>query len=238
MKTKTNVPKKHRLFSKPQTGFTLVELLVVIAIIGILVALLLPAIQAAREAARRMQCTNNLKQMGLALQNYHSARNHFPPGALVTAGALDSGTGVYAPTKTGWSIEILPYMEDQNLYSLLDPEETIYHNNNQLLRESVNEAHACPSDLEQELLVPQSGDAGGWKFQKRFRTGSYRANAGRVNGGATWYLAESLDKVPYEWRGPMHMVGDLKLRNDDIISLETEAMRNIEDGTSNTLMVG
>ena len=76
---------------KSSRGFTLVELLVVIAIIGILVALLLPAIQAAREAARRSQCMNNLKQIGIALQNYHSAHKTFPPGVALGEGAMWSG---------------------------------------------------------------------------------------------------------------------------------------------------
>jgi prepilin-type N-terminal cleavage/methylation domain-containing protein/prepilin-type processing-associated H-X9-DG protein len=96
-------------------GFTLVELLVVIAIIGILVALLLPAIQAAREAARRTQCINNLKQYGIALQNYHSTNEAFPPGALMKQSATD----VYANANAS----LLPYFEESALHNLYDPNE-------------------------------------------------------------------------------------------------------------------
>jgi prepilin-type N-terminal cleavage/methylation domain-containing protein len=97
---------RHRL---ARAGFTLVELLVVIAIIGVLVALLLPAVQAAREAARRSSCGNNLKQLGIALHNFHDVNNSFPPGAV------DDDTN-----SLGWGVAILPYMEQMPLYQQID----------------------------------------------------------------------------------------------------------------------
>jgi prepilin-type N-terminal cleavage/methylation domain-containing protein/prepilin-type processing-associated H-X9-DG protein len=103
-------------------GFTLVELLVVIAIIGILIALLLPAIQAAREAARRSQCSNNLKQIGLALLNYHDSKRHFPEGysaAVKYTDTDDDDAPIDTSAGWAWSTEILPYCEEQSLYSSL-----------------------------------------------------------------------------------------------------------------------
>ncbi len=101
--------------SKQIFGFTLVELLVVIVIIGVLVALLLPAVQAARAAARRTQCQNHLKQIGLALMNYHGARSEFPPSATFDA-KLNSPEYPRHHYKN-WIIEVLPYMEQQNLHN-------------------------------------------------------------------------------------------------------------------------
>ncbi len=94
-------------------GFTLVELLVVIAIIGILIALLLPAVQAAREAARRMQCSNNLKQIGLAIHNYYSTNNAFP--AACSSQNKNFGSWGFA-----WCVHIMPYAEQTSLYDELD----------------------------------------------------------------------------------------------------------------------
>ncbi|MBN2295860.1 MAG: DUF1559 domain-containing protein [Pirellulales bacterium] len=100
---------------RQKSGFTLVELLVVIAIIGILIALLLPAVQAAREAARRMHCTNNLKQIGLGMHNYHDHTNRLPMGA--SRRVTGSGDWGYS-----WYTAILPHMELNDLYEQLDPD--------------------------------------------------------------------------------------------------------------------
>ena len=105
-------------------GFTLVELLVVIAIIGILIALLLPAVQAAREAARRSQCTNNLKQLGIALHNYHDTHKKLPPGYVLTK--YDATN--YSSTAWGWGSFILPFCEQQALYDAIEPGQDTLHN--------------------------------------------------------------------------------------------------------------
>ncbi len=103
--------------AKRLVGFTLVELLVVITIIGILISLLLPAVQAAREAARRTQCSNNIRQICLALLNYESAVGCFPPGALNTNPTLSDYTTY---PRTTWAIHLFPFMEQQNLYGRID----------------------------------------------------------------------------------------------------------------------
>ena len=141
-------------------GFTLVELLVVIAIIGILVSLLLPAVQAARESARRTQCANNLKQVGLALHNFEGSFKAFPPGGVDGGTTTDAHRQfkIALSTTHSWTPFILPYMEGGNLAGNYDFQVNYSHANNKLARETFVPTFICPSTPEHnKFCTPSSG---------------------------------------------------------------------------------
>ncbi len=122
-------------------GFTLIELLVVIAIIGVLVALLLPAVQQAREAARRSQCKNNLKQIGLALHNYHDTHQAFPPGYLYKVGSSSENASGFA-----WGAMLLPYVDQAPLYAQFNWNVAVWDSANEAPRNRHLSVFLCPSD--------------------------------------------------------------------------------------------
>ncbi|MEL7500121.1 MAG: DUF1559 domain-containing protein [Planctomycetota bacterium] len=134
---------------KSQKGFTLVELLVVIAIIGILIGMLLPAVQQVREAARRTQCANNSRQMGLAVMNYESAHMHFPPGWTAT---VDVNNALSGPG-WGWSAYALPFLEQNNIAEQInfniEIEDELHHE----IIQSEMDVFLCPSDPTTEVVV-------------------------------------------------------------------------------------
>jgi prepilin-type N-terminal cleavage/methylation domain-containing protein/prepilin-type processing-associated H-X9-DG protein len=137
-----NVRKRNA--DRPLLGFTLVELLVVIAIIGILVALLLPAIQAARESARRSQCQNNLKQLGLALQNYHGAHKQFPPNSFWHSAVPP------AERKGSMLVKLMPYLEEMAFFERIDFSGAVEDQirSDPLLRGTQLPVLRCPSDVD------------------------------------------------------------------------------------------
>lgn len=142
---------------RPRRGFTLVELLVVIAIIGILVALLLPAVQAARESARRMHCGNNLKQIGLALHNYHDVHKSLPFGSPgnkpLTPNYRTAGT---------WAAFILPYIEGQSQFNQFNFNKSMFDPANAQAVQQIVTVYICPSDgsADDAILPNRAGGSG------------------------------------------------------------------------------
>jgi prepilin-type N-terminal cleavage/methylation domain-containing protein len=146
-----------------RTGFTLIELLVVIAIIAVLIGLLLPAVQKVREAASRAECLNNLKQLGLALHNYHDAHGSFPPGFVSqTTGPWPGGSSDPVPeVGPGWSLfaHILPQMEQDNLHRSINFALPIADSANAAARRTFVKGYVCPSDTAPRLIaITDSGN--------------------------------------------------------------------------------
>ena len=216
--------------SRKARAFTLIELLVVIAIIGILITLLLPAVQAAREAARVLQCQNNLKQIGLALQNYHEAAGSFPPGGVV------EGLCCNTKSQTSWAISLLPYLEQDALHDQYNHEAYNEDPVNAFIRDKMVTTYVCPSEPETD--VPSSPATGPGR-NLTFMPGSYVAVTGRAEANPWWGNSNSgSSSLPMRWRGAVHTVGERGPTGIAGLKLGTESIRNVRDGTSSTLMIG
>ena len=148
-----------------KTGFTLVELLVVIAIIGILIGMLLPAVQSVREAARRTQCQNNLRQIGLACLNYESARQQLPPGVT------DDDSSLIDANHTGF-VFLLPFMEQANLFDQFDLTTDWKSPTNAPLANNVLPGLHCPSNPQSEVGENETGAFTGAATDYAFSKGS------------------------------------------------------------------
>jgi len=222
-----------RAGASSRKGFTLIELLVVIAIIAILIALLLPAVQQAREAARRTQCRNNLKQLGLALHNYHDTHNALPYSWMLTITPNLNA----AP----WTVQILPYLDQAPMYNQWNPAypaineaATLYswgaaavQSNLNVIRNPLT-AHQCPSSpapgiSNYSLAPPDSPLPISWTAAR----GDYSAVSGVRSGLATVAYAG------YPGGAPSARGGILKQAPGGV-----SRIRDVTDGTSNTAMVG
>lgn len=195
-----------------KAGFTLIELLVVIAIIAILIALLLPAVQQAREAARRSQCKNNLKQLGLALHNYHDTFNVLPPGYVSRGVSTSDAAAVETGPNFAWGTMILPNIDQSPLYQQLNLNLNATDPVNLPLAQQFLTVFACPSDPGQETFVANDGSTE-YELAKAnyvgvYGYGSITMSPGQPNPAGMFY------------------------RNSSV------RFRDVTDGLSNTMLVG
>jgi prepilin-type N-terminal cleavage/methylation domain-containing protein/prepilin-type processing-associated H-X9-DG protein len=247
---------KLRVGARRREAFTLVELLVVIAIIGILIALLLPAIQAAREAARRTQCTNNLRQIAQGLLNYHDVNKQFPLGAY----AAVEEDHVAEEDGLGWATQILPQIEEQAIYDRLQNNEVpgfqgnpwitnhppgqrgifrVAHNNN--LRpiaggDSILSLFLCPS-----ASLPEHAPTGEFFGQSEepfsgtgYATAHYKGSRGHCDRGMFWKPKEGAA----EYECPYDINRDGVVDSVPKKSYTRVRIEDVTDGTSKTIMIG
>ncbi len=196
-------------FRLPPSAFTLVELLTVIAILGILIALLLPAVQAARESSRRATCQNNLRQIGLGLNHYHEAKHAFPIGCLEC-------TGKNSHRQIAWSVYLLPYLELESVWNRFDERQAYNSAVNHVATRTVISVYLCPSTATQpSRLGPTTGD---------------------VNGNGQFDPGDDLAYIDF---GGMFGVGDSKLPlgNGTMIYERAISARDVRDGLSQTIIV-
>jgi len=196
-------------------AFTLIELLVVVAIIGALVALLIPAVQAARESARCLHCQNNLRQIGLAMHNYLDTHESFPCGAAV--GFLESTGGPYGTptgTREGWRVFLLPFLEEKGRHNAYDFEKSLCLGIDNKLSSTRIATYECPSDGKQPF-DPHMETVFQW------RTSNYCGVAGSRRG-------RNLESSHCGWYG-----------TDGVLyPLSGVRIKDIPDGLSSTLLVG
>jgi prepilin-type N-terminal cleavage/methylation domain-containing protein len=212
-------------FGRGRQAFTLVELLVVIAIIGVLVALLLPAVQAAREAARRMSCTNKLKQLGLALHNYHDTHRTFPPGVLLFgSGANCPPMGGTNETGASWLVLLLPYLEQQPLYQQFNFHQRFVGRFN-----LINQSPNGPWQFQPLALVKCPSDP------KAIANGSVVTNYVGVAGGGCNGLTNCGNLPAPDCEGA---AGRLYFSNGVFFKNSNVRLANITDGTTNVYLLG
>ncbi|MDB5345277.1 MAG: xcpT 17 [Schlesneria sp.] len=236
----------HRLACRKSRGFTLIELLVVIAIIAVLIALLLPAVQQAREAARRSQCKNNMKQLGLALHNYHDTFSAFP----ITY--FDTSTGLGGPIQgrsTSWMIGIMPYIDQAPLFNLIntgvglttDPRCSYPATNpptnpsNPWAATQSLSVFKCPTDTSPDKLAGRSDSAG----PAAMGVTSYKACAGSNWAWGTWQSGSTGVYAQTRWGADANGLD----RGNGFMFRGwgfpyTTKMKDISDGTSTTFAVG
>jgi prepilin-type N-terminal cleavage/methylation domain-containing protein len=212
------------------SGFTLVELLVVITIIGILVSLLLPAVQKAREAARRIQCTNNLRQISLGLHNYHSSRQRFPAGWR----SIDQPRSYNDETIEGWGwmTQVLPMVEEANVYDRIDLRQHLLDWDFDSIRPLDIAGQQCPSSTQNSLsfnIVTSAPTSHGQPF---------------VELGRTHYVGSVGSSVAQEDMGqgtscPSPTLLNQSARIDGVFYRNSRTrIEQITDGSSKTIMTG